>query len=91
MLFPYFVRNTKLPENVHMNRNTSVSGSLHAGRRGSIPCRVWDFSPFHICVLTGFENHPPSYPTDIRSSFPGVKLPEREVDSSSPSSAEVKE
>jgi hypothetical protein len=35
-------------------------------------------------------NHPTSYTMGTGSSFPGVKLPGREVDHSTPTSAEVK-
>jgi len=50
---------------------------------------VLDSSDFNNARGSGA--HPASYPTGIRSSFPGVKLPGRETDHSPLSSAEVKE
>jgi hypothetical protein len=50
---------------------------------------AWNFSP-HPRVQTGSAVHPASYPMGTKGSFPGVKLPGREADHSTPSSTEVK-
>jgi hypothetical protein len=55
--------------------------AIHGKRR--------DFSLDHR-VQIGSGAHPASYPTGTGSSFPGIKLPGCEDDSSPPSSAEVK-
>jgi hypothetical protein len=57
--------------------------------RVRFPAAVGNFS-LHHRVQNGAEAHPASYLFGTRGSFPGVKLPEREADHSSPSSAEVK-
>jgi hypothetical protein len=53
------------------------------------PAGAGNFS-LHHRVQNGSGAHPASCPMDTRGSFRGVKLPGRESDHSSPSSAEVK-
>jgi hypothetical protein len=54
------------------------------------PTEAKDFS-FNLCVQTGSEAHPASYPMGTGGPFPGTKArPGREADHSPPSSAEVK-
>jgi hypothetical protein len=49
-----------------------------------------DFSS-SLCVQTGSEAHPASYPMGTRGSFPGGKArPGRDADHSPPFSADVK-
>jgi hypothetical protein len=60
--------------------------------RGSgvrFPAGAVNFSLLHR-VQTGSGAYPSSYPMGTRVSFSGVKRPEREIDHSPPSSAEVK-
>jgi hypothetical protein len=54
------------------------------------PTEAEDFS-FSLCVQTGSEAHPGSYPMRTGDPFPGGKAqPGRDADHSPPSSAEVK-
>jgi hypothetical protein len=58
--------------------------------RGSIPDRAEDFSS-SLCVQTGSEAHPASYPMGTGGPFPGGKARHgRAADHSPPSGAEVK-
>jgi hypothetical protein len=57
---------------------------------GLVISELTDIESLLQIVQTGSEVHPTSYPMDTGDSFPGGKRSEREVDHSSPTSAEVK-
>jgi hypothetical protein len=60
------------------------------GSRVPFPAGAGNFFLYHR-VQNGSGAHLASYPTDVGSSFPGVKRSVHEADHSPPSSAEVRE